>query len=630
MSNRTNIAAASKNILFVPLNRLKKSPKNVRKVPHTKADIQAFAACIAALGMLQYPVVEPEIGPRGKPTGHYLVNAGEGRRLAQVLRVKRKEIKADEPIRCILDTEHSATEISLAENAIRSDMHPADQYEAFAKLHDEEGRSAEDIAARFGVTAAVVRQRLKLGAVSPKLRALYRKGEMNLDQLSAFAITEDHERQERVWSELPAFNRSRESILRALSEGQVRSDDRRAVFVGAKAYEEAGGSIVRDLFDAEGGGFFADAELLNRLSREKLQRHADKVATEGWRWVVAEPELDHEACAGMRRVFAKQAPLSKNERKKLCKLEARYKALYDKYPDGDVPPDVAAKLERIEASIEAFCKQEYAARDVALAGAFVTLANDGSVRIERGFVRSEDDPASKTKAEDQKKPSAKDADGFAPLSEKLVAELTAYRTAALRNELAQHPASAFIALVHTLTLATFFQGSQGSCLEITPKSAWLSGHAPGIDESLAEKQIAERYAAWAKRLPQKSEALWTFIHGLSDDERMGLLAHCVSLTVNAIRAPRQCADESKANVAVLAREVGLDMVAYWQPTAASYFGRVSKERIVQAVREGASAQAAENIARMKKQAMAEAAEAALTGKGWLPAILRGGPDQTAA
>ena len=95
--------------------------------------------------------------------------------------------------------------------------------------------------------------------------------------------------------------------------------------------------------------------------------------------------------------------------------------------------------------------------------AFVTLANDGSVRIERGFVRSEDDPASKTKAEDQKKPSAKDADGFAPLSEKLVAELTAYRTAALRNELAQHPASAFIALVHTLTLATFFQGSQGSC-----------------------------------------------------------------------------------------------------------------------------------------------------------------------
>ena len=630
MSNRTNIAAATKNIVFVPLSKLKKSPKNVRKMPHSKADIQAFAASIAALGMLQYPVVEPELGPKGKPTGNYLVNAGEGRRLAQLLRVKRKEIRADEPIRCILDTEHSATEISLAENAIRSDMHPADQYEAFAKLHGEEGMSAEDIAARFGVTAAVVRQRLKLGAVSRKLRDLYRKGGMALDQLSAFAITEDHERQERVWRELPTFNRSRESILHALSEGQVRSDDRRAVFVGMKAYQAAGGTIVRDLFDSEGGGFFADADLLNRLAREKLQAEADKVAKEGWRWVVAEIELDREACADMRRVFAKPVPLSKTECKRLAKLQARYDALCEKHQhDDEMPAKATEQLERIEAAIEALRKEEYKARDIALAGAFVTLAHDGSVRIERGFIRGEDEP--KSKAKDTKAGrSPKDADGLAPLSEKLVAELTAYRTSALRNQLALHPATALIALVHALALATFFEHSEASCLEITPKSAWLSGHAPGIDESLAEKQIAERHAAWAKRLPQEPESLWTIVHGLSDDERMGLLAHCVSLTANAICAPRQGSGESEAHAAALAREVGLDMTGYWQPTAASYFGRVSKERIVQAVREGASAQAADNIARMKKQAMAEAAETTLAGKGWLPPIFRGRPDQAAA
>jgi ParB family chromosome partitioning protein len=623
MSNRST-KDVSKNILFVPLNRLKKSPKNVRKVPHTSADIKAFAASIAAIGMLQYPVVEPELGPKGKPTGNYLVNAGEGRRLAQLLRVKRKEIKADEPIRCILDIEHSATEISLAENAIRCDMHPADQYEAFAKLHSEEGMSAEDIAARFGVTAAVVRQRLKLGAVSPKLRALYRKGDINLDQLSAFAITEDHERQERVWNELPPFNRSRQAILHALSEGQVRSDDRRALFVGSEAYEEADGVIIRDLFDAKGSGFFADAELLNLLVREKLQAHADKVAAEGWRWVVAEPELDHEAWADMRRVFAKPIPLSKAERKRLRKLQARLNALCDKYPDGDVPAADAAKLGRIETAIEELRKEKYAARDVALAGAFVTLAHDGSVRIERGLVRAEDDPKSKAKAE-PKDNRAKDADGLAPLSDKLVAELTAYRTSALRNELAQHPATALIALVHALALATFFEGSEASCLQITPKSAWLSGHAPGIDESVAEKQIAERHAAWGKRLPREAEALWDFIQGLSDAERLDLLAHCVSLTANAIRAPRQCHGEAEAHAAILVREVGLDMTAYWQPTAASYFARVSKERIVQAVRETVSEKAAENIVRMKKQAMAEAAEAALAGKGWLPALLRTAP-----
>jgi ParB family transcriptional regulator, chromosome partitioning protein len=111
-------------------------------------------------------------------------------------------------------------------------------------------------------------------------------------------------------------------------------------------------------------------------------------------------------------------------------------------------------------------------------------------------------------------------------------------------------------------------------------------------------------------MPQGPEALWTFIHGLSGDERMALLAHCVSLTANAIRAPRQFSGESEAHASTLAREVGLDMTTYWQPTAASYFGRVSKKRIVQGVREAVSAQAADNIARMEKQAMAEAAETA--------------------
>lgn len=202
MSSRQNIPATGSNLIMVPLAKLKNSPKNVRKMPHSLSEIDALAASIAALGMLQYPIVEPETDAKGKPTGAYLVNAGEGRRLAQLLRAKRKKIKKDEPIPCILDITHNATEISLAENAVRASMHPADEFEAFAELHNEQGMSAEDIAARFGVTAAVVRQRLKLGAVSPALLTLYRGEEMNLDQLTAFGITDDHARREEVWQSL--------------------------------------------------------------------------------------------------------------------------------------------------------------------------------------------------------------------------------------------------------------------------------------------------------------------------------------------------------------------------------------------------------------------------------------------
>ncbi|MGY2939559.1 hypothetical protein ACVWZ6_009161 [Bradyrhizobium sp. GM6.1] len=101
---------------FIPLNKLKKSPKNARKTPHSEASIEAYAASIAVKGILQNLVVEPELDADGESTGFYFVTIGEGRRLAQLLRVKRKEIKKTEAIRCVIDTANDPHEISLDEN----------------------------------------------------------------------------------------------------------------------------------------------------------------------------------------------------------------------------------------------------------------------------------------------------------------------------------------------------------------------------------------------------------------------------------------------------------------------------------------------------------------------------------
>jgi ParB family chromosome partitioning protein len=235
--------------IFFPLSKLKKSPKNARKTPHSEAAIEAYAASIAAEGILQNLVVEPELDAEGAATGFYFVTIGEGRRLAQLLRVKRKEIKKTEPIRCIVDTTNDPYEISLDENVTRENMHPADQFEAFKKLSDERGFGAEEIAARFGVTPHVVRQRLRLGAVSTKLMQVYRDGGLTLEQLMAFAVTEDHARQEAVFERL-SHNRDATTIRRLLTETHVAATDRRAAFVGVEAYTEAGGTILRDLFAA--------------------------------------------------------------------------------------------------------------------------------------------------------------------------------------------------------------------------------------------------------------------------------------------------------------------------------------------------------------------------------------------
>jgi ParB family transcriptional regulator, chromosome partitioning protein len=230
-----------------------------------------------------------------------------------LLRAKRKEIRKDEPVRCIIGDAETAEQVSLAENVIRVRMHPADEYEAFAFLHDKKGLAAEDIAARFGVHVGLVRQRLKLGAVSPVLMTMYREGKLTLEQMMAFTITDDHARQEQVWEALD-WNNNPTAIRRALTEGQVPSTDRRAVLVGAEAYEAAGGAIVRDLFDGEDGGYFTDVALLDRLVASRLEQAAQAVRGEGWhgswsrRSSTIAPSARHASGLSDRRGHQRQGP----------------------------------------------------------------------------------------------------------------------------------------------------------------------------------------------------------------------------------------------------------------------------------------------------------------------------------
>lgn len=602
----------------IPLSKLIPSKANVRRTGRTM-QIGELAASIAAHGLLQNLTVRPVAADGGKT---FEVIAG-GRRLAALkLLAKKKAMPTNAPIPCHIVEEGISEEISLAENALQCPMHPADQYEAFAKLHHQHGMNAEDIAARFGVTPTMVKQRLKLGAVSPKLMKLYRAEDISLDQLTAFTITDDHAKQERVWNDLPQFHRSREAILRVLGEGQVESSDRRALFVGAEAYEAAGGIIIRDLFDPEGGGFFADEALVNRLAREKLEQEAEKVSAEGWKWVEVDFTSDGSATADMRRVYPNAVKLSPTEKKRLRKLQTRHDALCDKQGE-DMTEKAAAQLSRLEAAIEALERYEYRPADIAKAGAIVTLGHHGDIRIERGFVLPEDEPEKKADKRKAARDGKDEADTLA-LSEKLVAELTAHRTAALRNELAQNPALALTAAVHAMAAVTFAPCAQVSCLGLTVRSAWLATHAPGIDEAPAGRALAERHQAWAIRLPPESDALWAFIRDLPQAEQLELLAHCLAQSLNAVQTPGHRGIEAAAHADTLASETKLDMAAYWRPTVTGYLGRVSKEHILAAVREGVSPEAAANLASMKKAAMAEAAEQRLAGTGWLPPLLRGG------
>lgn len=615
--NSTNIGD-----IFVALEKLKKSPKNVRKVPHSTADIEALAASIAANGLLQNLVVEPETDAKGRKTGFFLVTIGEGRRLALLLRAKRKEIRKNEPVRCVMDAAHDATQISLAENIIRTAMHPADEYEAFAELHNSKGMAAEDIAARFGVTPAVVKQRLKLGAVSPALVALYREGELSLQQLMAFTLTDDHERQEYVWKNLDWQNDAR-SIKRALTEGQVSSNDRRALFVGAEAYEAAGGVMVRDLFDERTSGYFSDVPLLERLVASKLEQSAQAVRAEGWAWVLVVPEFDYQQASGMRRVYPREPELSAKVQKQIDKLTEQQEALIKLTEAGEATETEEAEVATLQDKLDALRGPDvYAAEDISSGGVFVSLGYDGEARIERGFIRKEDEAPKPVQSEENDDNSGR-TDKPASLSDKLVANLSAYRTAALREAVATRPEVGFLAAVHALVARTFYPyGNGATCLDIAPRSVPLTPHVPGFDETPLGRAHAERHNALAAQLPERVGDLWDALATRTQADLMAYLAHCAALTIDCVVTNGSHREDQLKHAQKLSEAVSLDMRACWQPTADSYFNHVTKPLITDAVREATSEDAASRLSDMKKGDMAKAAEQLLVGKGWLPPLLR--------
>jgi len=655
----------------ISLAKLVPSPANARRTG-AGLGIEALAASIQAHGLLQSLVVRPALDGQGQATGKYEVAAG-GRRLAALkLLAKRKRIGKGAAIPCrVLDGDGvDGAEASLAENVVRLDMHPADQFEAFARLHqDGAGLGIEEVAARFGVSAHTVRQRLRLAVISPVLVQAYREGALTLDHLTAFAVTEDHAAQERVHGQLQDWQRHPDAIRRLLTNGLVPATDRRMAFAGLDVYTAAGGTVQRDLFSEDGGGWIADAALLERLVAERMEREAGQVRAEGWRWVAIGPDAQARAWP-CRRVWPRKVAPTPRDDARRTELASRYDELAAEHNGsaGDLPEEVAAELDAIEAELATLEVREdvWTPGDVAVAGAVLTLALDGGLRVERGFVRPEDEPKPEpaSPAADADGQDGAEADGTgstgegsdsgdasaggdgsststggawplpvrggagavsepedkAPaLSGALQAELEAHRTAGLQAALAGQPGLALRVMLHALATDAFYARYADTVARFTSYPPNLAAACPGIADCTARQAMAQAEADWRGRLPEMQPDLWAWLQEQDTPALLGLLAVCVARTADAGRA-----DWTKAHGAIQARvaaAAGLDMRQCWTATREGYLDRVPKALILDAVRDGAGTSAAARLAGTKKEVMAADAAALLAGTGWLPAML---------
>ena len=449
-----------------------------------------------------------------------------------------------------------------------------------------------------------------------------------------------------------------------LTENTVRASDRRVQFIGLNAYEQAGGGVLRDLFEHDDGGWLQDVALLDRLVTEKLKAEAETIAAEGWKWISLAVEFPYGHTEGLRELEGKPVDLSPEEQTTIDALNAEQAKLESDYQDADeLPAEVDQRLGEIEAALVAFEDRSmiYDPAEIVRAGVFVCIDSEGRLSADRGYVRPEDDVSAAdpdvgqgadTQSIERKAagssvqrtviavaggatdPEEDDEDATKPLPDRLITELTAHRTLALRDALAENPPIAFQAVLHNFVLTAFYRfASSGSCLEIGLRTPTFPAQAPGLRESASAKAVEARHESWKARLPKGENDLWNALTALDGAAQASLFAHCASFPVNALYEPANRYNQGRVSAHgvrrkldhanILARSVGLDMAAVgWKPTVDNYLGRVTKPRILEAVREVKGEQSVQLIGHLKKGDMAREAERLLEATGWLREPLR--------
>jgi ParB family transcriptional regulator, chromosome partitioning protein len=626
-------------IQSIPLKKLAPSPRNVRKVTDAAADAQ-LKADIAARGLLQNLVV------RKAARGKFEVEAG-GRRLAALQALAEDgALPATHEVTCLIIEGHESEvrEVSLAENFQRLAMNPADEAQAFAAII-EAGATTEDVARRFGLTVRFVEGRLRLASLAPCVFEALAKGVITLDMAKAYGAVSDAERQAHVFAELQDawYQVTPDTIRRMVLDATVRGSDPRAILIGREAYLKAGGRIERELFDDDASESWIDIALLEDLAHKKMEEAASVKAAElGLAWV--RPTLGsyvgHDLIEGLNRLPAEPAPLNDGEADELSSLEAEYDREAAILEDEDSSEEEVAKAEeelaRIDRAMRALNDRPPILAEglKAEAGAFLVLSRSGEPTLvpqyyteievaqpDDGIVESVDEPG-----ELSSKP--------ASYSQRLLDELAMQRRDVLAIHLANDPGLALDLMIFTLADADGHDWRAKRAVTISgpaangpvsgfeakdaPASAALAEFTGSLDESWrAGASEVERFAAF-RALADDARSLWlgfvvarTLIASLNTEGERGLPLHDV-----------------------LGSMLEIEMAHWWRPTAANFFDRVPKARILEAFDAVGGPELVSRYAGSKKADLASAAERIFKGEfigerdikeqavAWVPALMR--------
>lgn len=578
----------------VKLSQLRLSPLNVRRVKPNAID--QLAADMLAHGQLQNLVVYAE--------GNRFEVAAGGRRYRAFKQLeKAKAISASHPVSVDVRDKAEAVELSLAENVSREDMHVADAVIAYGDLRTE-GKSPEDIAARFGVAMSYVKKVLRLSALHPDALAGLARDQIGMEAAQALTLTDDHDRQLEA---LKRFGNSANQIRRMLTEEKIGTSHALFLFVGHDAYAAAGGTITADLF-AENGDGYADApELVEALATAKMAEVEVGYRGEGWRDVRASLERPDDYY-NLVTVHAegKREPTEAEQAERARIQEAADARLAELGKGNQWGDRVFNGLEReariLETRLCVFTDAQKAD------SAMVLFVGNGG-EIEAKAIRT--------------KRIAKGGSGDAPAIKPdypgaMIETLSKIKTLAVQEAVATNPALAFDILLDCLV----GQGIHREPSYYSPLSLRLEGFNAAVpDDMMTMADIAsvdEIGGGDFAALPEVNR--FAAIQAMDADAKGRLLALLVARQINGGETSGSRRDRRHQRFDQIAFASGVDMVAKWQAPVA-FYDRLKKPVIAKIMTETLGKAAADNCAKMKKGELAAAAAERMAGRGWLPPAL---------
>ena len=534
--------------------QLRAHPLNVRRTRSDPQKDRSLEHDISESGLIQNLVVVPST----KGGAPYEVIAGV-RRMRAIKRLVKKGRWVG-TVRCQLRRRDEVRLISLKENQEREAMHPADVAKAVRDLV-QTGKSAEQVSEALGRDIREIDRMVRIASVTPVIFEAWREGKLSTSQVHAYACTAEHERQEEIFSNDPTARdyRIRELIRRQRTQATSPA----ARYVGLEEYEKAGGRVERDLFaEDDTEHWLLDPDIMTRSARERMEcEHAEQIQEEGWKNVLVDPNLDWDTWHRYGHAPRATAEPTEKENERNEELRNTIAKLHDKghhtwtRRDRKQYEELERGLRQIETQVRErdVFTDEVKKRAVAI----VRLNDYGEVTVHRGMVEDEgeeNDPGYDEKTREKNTPEG--------MSDSVINELAAVRTALLREKLAEDPDAAMDLVMFEIcasavsrapgTLATEYRQAL-----LVPRNARMSQQTgsviergnpiPEIPEEVDLGGISG-YEQWSK---------------LSNAKKRRMFARSVARSV--VRTPCGAGTPASAALDAVARSLDVEITTNWQP-----------------------------------------------------------------